>query len=296
MLAWMEGYLSKHGDANPRVSARWLLSDATGLSFMQLYTCVDRPLDASELDELRDGVKRRASGEPLQYITGKTSFRLIDVKVREGVLIPRPETEVLVSEALALLPFRKYQVGEEYSGPRMLVADLCTGSGCIACSLAHENPAVDVVATDISEECVKLALENVLDLGLSDRVTVIESDLGEAIDVGMMGSFDAVVSNPPYVPTEVLASIPSEVSEHEPRLALDGGADGLDLFRRVAAWSMCALKPDGFLAVELFEESMDAAAEIARSAGFMQTRVVNDLGGRPRVLLAFKGIEGSHDG
>lgn len=290
MLEWMQGYLSKHGDENPLVSARWLLSDATGLSSMQLYLDLERPLSPEELDALRANVKRRAAGEPLQYITGTAPFRHIELMVGEGVLIPRPETEILVSEALKRLPSRKYNVSDAEEAPErtLKVVDLCTGSGCIACSLAYENPLVKVAATDLSPDCVELARKNVEALGLDGAVTVAQCDLGEDVCADWLGDVDAVVSNPPYVPTSVLAALPAEVSAYEPRLALDGGADGLDVFRRIASWAFGALKPQGFLAVELHETTLDAASAIAREAGFADTAVVRDLTQKPRVLIASK--------
>lgn len=291
MLDWMQGYLGSHDDANPLVSARWLLSDATGLSNMQLYLDLERPLSPDELDLLRDGVKRRGAGEPLQYITGTAPFRHIELAVREGVLIPRPETEILVSEALKRLPQHRYNVSDAEAGaiePEARVVDLCTGSGCVACSLAYENPLVEVVATDVSGACVQLARENVAALGLEGRVSVVECDLGEGVDAAWAARLDAVVSNPPYVPTPVLADIPEEVRGHEPALALDGGPDGLDVFRRIASWAHASLSPGGFLAVELHETTLGAAAAIARDAGFAKTTVVDDLNGRARVLIADK--------
>ena len=182
-LDWTVGYLERKGDENPRLSAQWLLSEATGLSRIQLYANFERPLSLDERDVLRAYVTRRGKGEPLQYITGEVGFRHITVKVRPGVLIPRPETEVLVSEALALLPAAPKRVAadsrlegedaaregseaqvegegasDEASAPEepleLLAADLCTGSGCIACSLAFEHPLVHVLATDIAPEAV----------------------------------------------------------------------------------------------------------------------------------------------
>ncbi len=289
MLSWMEGYLADHGDADPRVSSRWLVSDAVGLTFMGLYTNLDRPLDSGELDLLRTNVKRRGAGEPLQYIVGKTGFRHIDVIVREGVLIPRPETEVLVSEVLSRLPRDRHASGDEaVADPDVLVADVCTGSGCVACSLAYENPRINAVATDVDMRCVQLACDNAEALGLSSRVQVVECDLGEGIDPALVGRFDAVASNPPYVPTEVLRDLPAEVSNFEPELALDGGSDGLDVFRRLVPWAHAALKDEGFMAVELYEESLDQAADMARQAGFVRVDVVSDLNGLPRVLVALK--------
>lgn len=288
MLDWMSGYLADHGDDQALVSARWLISDVVGMTFMELYTNLDRPLDSRELDALRASVRRRAAGEPVQYIVGKTAFRHIDVKVRPGVLIPRPETEVLVSEVLSRLPFSKYQAGdgEKRSEPTLLVADLCTGSGCVACSLAYENPAISVLATDLSPECVALARENVHALGLDERVEVLACDLGEGIDESLLGSFAAVVANPPYVPSAVLASLPEEVKGFEPELALDGGENGLEVFCRIASWASRALLPGGLLAVELFERSLEEACTIAHEQGYVAVEIARDLAGASRILLA----------
>ena len=341
ILGWIEGYLAQRGDESPRVSAQWLVSEALGVSRMQLFLDGERPLAAEERDVLRDWTRRRGSGEPLQYITGQAAFRHISVKVRPGVLIPRPETEVLVSEALALLPpapkpqdafdeliarhasellggsaggpadpsadagENHFPAGNVFSGRglresfsrgeaapanhfpagKLLVADICTGTGCIACSIASEHPRTHVVATDISPAAAALARENVSALGLDGRVDVVECDLGEGIAPSLMGCFDLVVSNPPYVPTAVLADIPREVSEYEPALALDGGADGLDIFRRLLDWCGRALAPEGAFAFELHEACLDAAASAARHAGFAGVRIVRDLAERPRILV-----------
>ena len=356
-LEWTEGYLADKGDENPRLSAQWLLSEACGLSRTQLFVNFDRPLSEDERGVLRDYVRRRGAGEPLQYITGEVAFRHINVKVRPGVLIPRPETEVLVSEVLAALPTpgprdvawnpeaaeqereavaavkkaleeagesaslsvggdlgrpsaandddadaaaepsdaaedssvggdlgRPSSAGMDETRKSLLVADLCTGSGCIACSLAYEHPDVRVIATDVAPEA--LAKENTEALGLADRVAVLQCSLGSGIGEKRMGTFDAVVSNPPYVPTAVMAGIPREVADFEPTLALDGGADGLDLFRPLAQWAARALKPGGVLACELYEGHMDAARAVAEQAGFVDVHIVDDLTGRPRVLVA----------
>ena len=341
-LEWTEGYLADKGDENPRLSAQWLLSEACGLSRTQLFVNFDRPLSEDERGVLRDYVRRRGAGEPLQYITGEVAFRHINVKVRPGVLIPRPETEVLVSEVLAALPTpgprdvawnpeaaeqereavaavkkaleeagesvsssentesneteedvavggalgRPSSAGMDETRKSLLVADLCTGSGCIACSLAYEHPDVRVIATDVAPEAVALAKENTEALGLADRVAVLQCSLGSGIGEKRMGTFDAVVSNPPYVPTAVMAGIPREVADFEPTLALDGGADGLDLFRPLAQWAARALKPGGVLACELYEGHMDAARAVAEQAGFVDVHIVDDLTGRPRVLVA----------
>lgn len=362
-LDWMRGYLERKGDENPRVSSEWLLSEVCGFGRIDLYMNPERPLDRAELDVLHEYVLRRGKGEPLQYITGEAPFRYLTVKVRPGVLIPRPETEVLVSEALACLPpaskraaawnaesfaqeaaavaelkarieearaveaaARRLDEREEaqrdpsseaFDGvvprgrtregveddsmfsvegdtpvdlsdnadPYLLVADICTGTGCIACSIASERPDARVIAVDLAPEAVALARENVEALGLGERVGVIAGDLGSSIPDRYLGRFDLVVSNPPYVPTAVLADIPREVSSFEPSLALDGGRDGLDLFRRLAPWARRALKEDGAFACELHETHLDEAAGVARSCGFSEIRIVRDLADRPRVLI-----------
>ena len=331
-LDWTVGYLERKGDENPRLSAEWLLGEACGLRRIELYTGFERPLSMDERDVLRGYVMRRGAGEPLQYITGEVAFRHITVKVRPGVLIPRPETEVLVSEALALLPDVERpraldsrmteaetqellaalaaEEAEKGTGAAavapaadgdvpptaddapaarpapLLVADLCTGSGCIACSIACEHPRARVIATDIAPEAAALARENAEALGVADRVRVVQCDLGEGVPAGALGRLDLVVSNPPYVPTAVLAEIPREVAAFEPALALDGGSDGLDVVRRLLPWCARALKSGGGFAFELHEGHLDQAAALAREAGFADVRIVRDLADRPRVLTA----------
>jgi release factor glutamine methyltransferase len=327
MLDWMEGYLAAHGDEQPRLSAQLLVCHATNLTRTQLFLDMLRPLDASELDWLRSAVKRRAAGEPIQYITSVAPFRFLEIKTAPGVLIPRPETEVLVSEVLARLPKAprrqamdsqineygelianqaqdSFAEGEgngfvltnrleatpsaEFNVGQLLVADLCTGSGCIACSLAYENSLISVEATDISVTACNLAKENVSALNLEEKVHVYECSLGEAISDELIGHLDAVVSNPPYIPSEVLKGLPREVADYEPELALDGGQDGLDLFREIALWAQSALKPGGFLAVELHETTLDAAKQFATSLDYIDATIIKDLTSKPRVLICYK--------
>ena len=310
ILDWIEGYLAEQGDANPRLAAQWLVSDALGMSRIELYADYARPLTNEERAILRDYTRRRATGEPLQYITGTTDFRFITVKVEPGVLIPRPETEVLVSEALTelgdradardLFCVKEAPTEEESDGKAgaegsdeqrepLHVLDLCTGTGCIACSIATELPDSRVLATDIEPKAVALAQRNAEELGVQDRVQVIECDLGAGVDRDILGSFDLVISNPPYIPTGALSSLEAQVADFEPVLALDGGADGLDLFRRIVPFAADALAPGGVLAVELHETCLDEAEKIAEAAGFEQARIAHDLAGRPRVLIAKRG-------
>ena len=320
-LDWTVGYLEGKGDENPRLSAEWLLSEACGLSRIQLYANFDRPLSMDERDKLRGFVTRRGRGEPLQYITGEAAFRHITVKVRPGT-IDAWEGDVLIaaeaaaaeaaqaeeSDDAAVLEQSKQVISDYLSGqhadgdcagastaavakPRpLLVADICTGSGCIACSIAYERPDARLIATDISPKAVSLAKENANDLALSDRVRVEQCDLGAGVPAAALGRLDLVVSNPPYVPTAVLAEIPREVADFEPALALDGGADGNDVLRRLLPWTMVALRPGGGFAFELHETRLAQAADLARQAGFAHVRIVDDLAGRPRVLTARKPV------
>lgn len=337
-LEWTKEYLAERGEEHPRLSAEWLLCAATGLARIDLYMRMDETLDAAQLETMHAAVVRRAKGEPLQYITGSTQFRMIDVACAPGVLIPRPETEVLVSEALACLPPRKAREAtwnaeaaeqeraavaeikrlmadatasaagadapdaddvaadapdgavhdEGGDADTVLVVDVCTGSGCIACAMAQERDDVRVIAVDLAPEAVLLARENAAALGLDDAVKVVQGDLLTPVPARYAGRVDVVVSNPPYVPTAVLADIPHEVAAFEPTLALDGGADGLDLFRRLLPQAFALLKVGGAFACELHETCLEAAARLAADAGFVEPRIVRDLTDRPRVLICRK--------
>ena len=347
VLDWTVGYLGRKGDERPRLSAEWLLCHVTGLSRVEVYTNFDRPLTPEELAAMHNAVVRRGRGEPLQYVTGEMPFRHIIMRCEEGVLIPRPETEVLVDAALegvdaaiaaghayddvrargaertrderaarearveelrsgltanedGLLDERKVDEllqamaelealpAEAALGARVL--DLCTGTGCIALSMASERPGTHVVATDLSSRAVSLATRNRDALGLADAVDIYECDLAAAVPAELMGTFAVLVSNPPYIPTAVLErEVPAEVKDHEPRLALDGGADGLDIFRRILAMAPQALAPAGWLCVELSEDNVERAAELCRDAGgWERVEVRQDLTQRPRVLVAVR--------
>lgn len=317
ILDWTSGYLERKGDEHPRLSAEWLLANVTGLSRVELYVNYDKPLEADELAAMHTAIERRAVGEPLQYVTGEMPFRHIVLKCERGVLIPRPETEVLVDAALegvdAALARRgekdeKRPEGEkdekdaegekdekrpdgekdEPAGDPVRVLEVGTGTGCIALSIASERPGTHVTATDLSERAVELASRNREALGLEDAVDIVRTDLAEGVDPELMGSFSVLVSNPPYIPTAVLREeVPAEVADYEPELALDGGDDGLDVFRRLLDLAPRALVPGGMLAVELFEGSLEDAAALARArGGWSSVEVREDLTHRPRVLVA----------
>ena len=467
-LDWTRGYLERHGDDKARLAAEWLLTAATGLSRVQLYVNFDRPLTPGELSRLHAMIKRRATGEPLQYITGETAFRMITVACAPGVLIPRPETEMLVDEVLFYLDKRVLNAGadaprkravldwshdvadkiaaaqraqggadsvtermgavapgeggapvaapglsadaqggaaaalgalptgaassaqaalgeddedenrpvtavfgsagfsaeedeaaaaqsavaasagtgaadaaaaegvpaegvdaavaegataegagsvssdaedagaagtagpdtgeaaaadtapaEPVPAPVARVVEVGCGTGCIGLSLAVERPgAVRVLEIDIAPEACALTRRNRDKLDLSGAVAIRQGDLLTPVRPAERGTFDVLVSNPPYIPTSVMRELPHEVSAFEPALALEGGADGLDVFRRLVQGAPTVLKPGGFFACELHETTLDAAASICRGAGFADVRVVHDLTGRPRFVTA----------
>ncbi len=268
-LAWCREYLAHRDDENPKLSAEWLLAAATELTRIELYMHFDRPLTMEERDVLRETLKRRGAGEPLQYISGEAAFRHIVVKTSRGVLIPRPETEVLVDVVL-----------DGFAGADApCVLEVGCGTGCIACSLAKEAGA-QVLATDISPEAVACAQANVEMLGLEELVEIVERDCV----AGIVGSFDCLVSNPPYIPTAELAELPHEIAGFEPRLALDGGSDGLAFFDRLITEALPLVKDGGLFACELHETCLEEAARRLREAGCVDVKVTKDLVGRDRIV------------
>ena len=272
-LAWCRDYLEHHGDDNPKLSAEWLLAHATGLTRIELYMHFDQPLTMRERDMLRDALKRRGAGEPLQYIAGEAAFRHIVVRTSRGVLIPRPETELLVEVALKQLA--------GLDEPHVL--EVGCGTGCIACSLAKEAGA-HVTATDIAPEAIACAQRNVEALGFEELVEVIQTDCTNGVE----GPFDALVSNPPYIPSAELRELPYEVAGFESALALDGGPDGLDFFDRLIAEALPLVRACGFFACELHESCLDEAARRRREAGMHDVSITKDLAGRDRIVSCAK--------
>ena len=399
-LEWTKEYLAERGEEHPRLSAEWLLCAATGLARIDLYMRMDETLDAAQLETMHAAVVRRAKGEPLQYITGSTQFRMIDVACAPGVLIPRPETEMLVEEVLNYLDVevlspeaaarqrvelpwndeveqaRKAEaaladerataerraanltaadeaaLGSDVLGSRAYAEELADreaeeaavraaeaeavetpepeldeygiaiedndqqatpaqdaaeanvsapaeprtarvlevgcGTGCISLSLAWERRGhVTCTATDIEPRAIDLATKNRDALGLtSDEVAFSLTNLVSSIPREEWGTFDVLVSNPPYIPTDVMRSLPHEVKDFEPDLALEGGADGLDIFRRLLNAAPYMLRAGGLFACELYEGALDAAAELCRQAGLSDVRIVHDLTDCPRIVRA----------
>lgn len=237
----------------------------------------ERPVAGAVADRLRLAAERRAAGWPQAYAAGRANFRGHWLSVDQRVLIPRPETEGLVD-----LVLEGVQARSRAGAQLPVVADIGTGSGAIAIALALEAEVAGVIATDISAEALNVALENAAALGVKERISFRRGDLlapllGDAVDI--------VVGNPPYVATAEWAALEPSVREYEPRLALDGGADGLDLTRGVVRQAREALTASGLLALEVDARRASATADLVRQAGFESIEVRNDLFGRPRYVL-----------
>ena len=266
-MQWTTARFTERGVSSPRLDGELLAAHALGLSRVQLYTQFDRPLDAAELAALRALVKRRQSGEPVAYITGRKEFWSLDLAVDARVLIPRPDSETAVEEALARVR----------DGGR--IADVGTGTGAIALAIAKARPDLTVFASDVSEDALAVARGNAERLGLA--VTFVKGSLVEPLRTS--APFDLLVANLPYVPTAEVAGLPAEV-RCEPRLALDGGEDGLDLVRALVAQAAGVLAPGGALVLEIGAGQAAASTELLRAAGFDDLRTRRDLGGVERVV------------
>lgn len=267
--------LAAAGIATPRVDAEWLLAAVLGVGRLAAQLDVERTLAAPLAARYRAAVRRRASREPLQRILGREAFRQISVRVTGDVLVPRPETELLVEWALELLPPAR-------AGRRQLAVDLGTGSGCVACALASERPDLEVLAVDVSHAAAAVARGNALALGLDRRVGVIAADLLDAVAAGRA---DLIVSNPPYLPSALVPTLEPEVGRWEPRIALDGGPDGLAVMRTLVAGVRRVLRPGGGLVLETAGGSQAVAvAGLLHAAGFGTVAVRADFAGVDRFV------------
>lgn len=272
-------FLSKSGLAFPRVEAELILAFLLQQERLFLYLHGEEALPERLEEEYRDHVRRRSEGEPLAYITGKKEFMGLDFRVERGVLIPRPETEHLIEGVISW--FKEYHPQSKEGHYRII--DLGTGCGNIAISLAYYLPRVMVSGIDISKKALKVAVFNAAKLGLRDRVKFLYGDYRQ----GLSGEqkYHAVVSNPPYIPADMLASLSPEV-QREPRIALDGGADGLDAYRTIFCNIRKYLFPCGLLALEVGEGQAGTVLEMGRMAGFVRKNdIIKDYAGIERVVM-----------
>lgn len=249
-----------------RQDALRLMAQALGTDRLSVHVEPRRSVDARSAASFRALLDRRAAHEPVQHILGFEEFRGLRIAVTPDVLIPRPETEGLVERALELLADR----------PQALVADIGTGSGVIACALAAARPDLEVLAVDQSLGALTVASDNVRALGLGSRVRLLAGDLFGPLS-SLSGSLDMVVANPPYLPSGIIAGLPAEVERFEPRLALDGGPDGMRVLRRIITEAPRFLKPGAWLLMEIGEEQAGLLASLMAAEGFSRIGARRDL-------------------
>jgi release factor glutamine methyltransferase len=269
-------FFQERGVESPRLNIELMLAHALNKKRLQLYLEFERALDEPTLGTLRAMVRRRAAGEPLQYILGKTEFHGLEFAVDNRALIPRPETELLVEEVISAC--------KKVGGVHIL--DLGTGSGCIAVTLAKNLPAGSVTATDRSVPALELARQNAATHGLADRIEFVESDLFAALGAK---KFDWVVSNPPYLPESEADKLAREIRDHEPREALFAGDDGLAVIRRIIAEAPPFLVPGGHVAIEIGAGQSEAVQQLFRDAQYAIAKVVKDLQNHERLVVTTHG-------
>jgi len=272
VLDWTKEFLVSRGIENARLEAEWLLCAATGLDRVGLYLNFEKPLSDNELALYRAMVARRGRREPLQHILGTQEFCGLEFEVTPDVLIPRHDTETLVNEALVRIP------------DAQSVLDIGTGSGCIAVALACRLPGASVTAVEISEAALVVARRNA-----EKNAVVIEFLQGSLLEPVAGRCFDLIVSNPPYIPSSVIKSLEPEVRDFDPHDALDGGADGLDVYRAMVPGAAAHLNPGGWLLLEVGVGQAGDVAEIFRTAGTFGEPIIScDGGGIERVVGAVR--------
>lgn len=272
-------FLEKKGVESPRLNIELLLAHALNMPRLKLYLNFERVLNEEELNQVREMVKRRATREPLQHITGSTSFCGLEMKCSRSALVPRPETELLAERAWQFLSTLNSQPTTAF--------DLGTGTGCIAIAIAKKSPGTMVHAVDASEEALLLARENAALNGVAERISFHQGDAFAALPT--TSSFDLIVSNPPYIAAEEIATLQPEVRDFDPRLALDGGADGLDFYRRLAGEAAAFLKPHGKLMLEFGDGQETALAKLFFDEKWIVEEIIADYSSRPRILIARRG-------
>lgn len=277
VLEWTIGHLKKHGSDSPRLDAEVLLAHARGCSRIQLYTAYDEVLSEPVRQKMRDLVKRRTNAEPVAYLVGMKEFYSLAFEVNRHTLVPRPETELLVMEALRLL--------KPIPAPRIL--EIGVGSGCISAAIAVNHKGAQIVGVELNSDTRDVAQRNIERHKVSDRVELRCGDLFAPLSPGEQ--FDLLISNPPYVPTAEISQLDPTVREHEPHGALDGGTDGLDCIRRIAAGAGEFLRPDGDILLEFSPEQAESVRQVLTENQFTKVTVLNDLGQVARAACARRG-------
>lgn len=289
ILKWTEHFFQEKGIESPRIDAEVLLGHVLKKERIYLYVHFEEPLQPEELTAYREAIKKRVQRVPVAYIIGRREFMGLTFHVTEDTLVPRPDTEILVQAAVERLKKREGDVH---------FADIGTGTGAICLSVLTYVPDATADTVDISEAARKVAEENAAAFGLTDRITFYTGDLLVPLreaqaDTGAGSAdearYDAILSNPPYIPDADIEQLAPEVRCKEPRTALAGGPDGLAFYRRLIADSPALLADDGFLAVEVGIHQAKAVAQMATDSGnFARTEILKDYGGVERVVVAWK--------
>jgi release factor glutamine methyltransferase len=275
LLNWTERFFAQKGVESPRLDAQVLLAHSLGCKRIDLYARSTEEAPETERTRFRDLVRRRVEGSPVAYLVGTKEFYLLPFEVTPAVLIPRPATEALVLAALERM--------KPLSAPRVL--DIGTGSGCIAISLAKQNSTASVIASDASPDALAVARHNVERHAVANRVRLIESDLFAGLN--SESPFDLILSNPPYVRTDDLSGLAPDVREHEPRQALDGGADGFAVIDRLLKDAPVHISPGGWLLVEIGSDQGDAMLSRLRATpSLTDSQILPDHDGYARVAVA----------
>jgi release factor glutamine methyltransferase len=279
LLQWTTDYFLRNNVPEPRTSAEVLLAHVLAEDRLFLYLNYDRPMETSELAAYRACIKRRLGGEPNQYITGLQEFWSLPLRVSPDVLIPRPETEVLVEAVLEFL---------DKADPNVDILDLGTGSGAIAIALARELPAARIVAADLSMAALRLAQENANSNQVDERIFFVRADMFAAIPGGSQ-KFKVVVTNPPYISHAEMSELPQEIRDFEPHHALEGGPDGLTAIRHIIAEAPTVLSLAGALFMEMgADQAENVTALVKDSQHYKNFHIIKDYSGLYRVLVAVK--------
>lgn len=273
ILDWTTAHLTKHGSESPRLDAEILLAHARGCRRIELYTRYAECPTAAQRATMRDLVRRRAAAEPVAYLVGFKEFYSLPFAVNRDVLIPRPETETLVLEAV--------EFAKVLEKPELRLLDLCCGSGCVAIAATKEFAGFRTTATDISTAALAVARSNAQRNGVADRIEFREGDLFKAIPSD--AKFDVITANPPYVAQEDIETLPPTIRDHEPRSALAADNGGFAFLERIAHQSPTYLNPGGLLLMELSPEQAETVAGWLRES-FSAVKILADLSGNPRVV------------
>ena len=277
VLEWTTGYFGKQGFESPRLEAELLLAHVRKCQRIELYTHHGEILSDDHRANMRELVRRRAKHEPVAYLTGKKEFFSLDFEVSKDVLIPRPETELLVEETLTAISEKK----------QPLILELGTGSGCIACSLAVKRADASITAVDLSPAALDIARQNAKKHAVQNRIRFLEGNLFEPVERNER--FDVILSNPPYVCDHELAELDADVRDHEPKLALLAGKDGLDVIRRIIAKTGEYLTDHGVLLLEFDPAQSEAIRKMCLEHNrFSNCRIIKDLARRDRVAVIQK--------